>query len=203
MDNGRARTSGAFLGSMLAAAAAGPARGGTSLATDTALGVATGRAPRRDEGFELTGPGTAPRQLLREIWTSRRLIGVLARKDFLVKYRRTALGLIWAVALPAIQALVLAVVFSHLIGSTHGLGGVSGGPTTAYGVFIFAAMVPWSFFNAAFAAGATSVVDGTGLARRVCFPRVPPPLISVVTSMFPLIITVAILLVMEIVLGPE
>jgi lipopolysaccharide transport system permease protein len=203
MDNGRARTSGASPGSILTVAATGSAKGGTSMATDTALGVATGHAPRRDEGFELTGPGTAPRQLLREIWTSRRLIGVLARKDFLVKYRRTSLGLIWAVALPAIQALVLAVVFSHLIGSTHGLGGVSGGRTTAYGVFIFAAIVPWSFFNAAFAAGATSVVDGTGLARRIYFPRVVLPLISVVTAMFPLIITVGILLVMEIVLGPE
>src|SRR3954451_13968234 len=203
MDNGRARTSGAFLGSMLAAAAAGPARGGTSMATDTALGVATGRAPRRDEGFELTGPGTAPRQLLREIWTSRRLIAVLARKDFLVKYRRTSLGLIWAVALPAVQAVVLAVVFSHLIGSTRGLSGVSGGRTTAYGVFIFAGMVPWSFFNAAFSTGATSVVDGTGLARRIYFPRAVLPLISVVTALFPLVMTAVILLAMEVALGPE
>src|SRR3954471_10643954 len=204
MDNGRARTSGASPGSILTVAATGSAEGGTSMATDTALGVATGRAPRRDEGFELTGPGTAPWQLLREIWSSRQLIGVLARKDFLVKYRRTSLGLIWAVALPAIQAIVLAVVFAHLIGSTRGrLGGISGGQTTAYGVFIFAAMVPWSFFNAAFSAGATSVVDGTGLGRRLYFPRVVLPLISVATAMFPLIITVAILLVMEIVLGPE
>lgn len=173
------------------------------MATETALGVATGRAPHRGEGFELTGPGTSPRLLLHEIWASRRLIGVLARKDFLVRYRRTSLGLIWAVALPAIQAIVLTIVFSHLIGSTRGLGGVSGGRTTAYGVFIFAGMVPWTFFNAAFAPGATSVVDGAGLARRIYFPRAVLPLISVVTAMFPLVITAAILLVMEIILGPE
>lgn len=173
------------------------------MATDTVLGVAGRRAPRRDEGFELTGPGTSPRQLLREIWASRQLIGVLARKDFLVKYRRTVLGLIWAVALPAIQAIVLAVVFSHLIGPTHGLGGVSGGRTAAYGVFIFAGMVPWSFFNSAFSAGATAVVDGTGLARRIYFPRAVLPTISVVTALFPLVITAVILLVMEVALGPE
>src|SRR4051794_27271359 len=146
-----------------ALAAAGSAKGGSSMATDTTLGVATGRAPR-DEGFELTGPGTSPGMLLREVWGSRRLIGVLARKDFLVKYRRTSLGLIWAVAVPAVQAVVLAVVFSHLVGSTRGLARPSGSQTTAYGVFIFAGMVPWAFFNAALAAGGTSVVDGTGLA---------------------------------------
>src|SRR4051794_35419807 len=173
------------------------------MATDTTLGVATVHAGRTDEGFELTGPGTSPRQLLRAIWSSRQLIGVLARKDFLVKYRRTSLGLIWAVALPAIQAVVLAVVFAHLIGSTRGLGGVSRGRTTAYGVFIFAAMVPWSFFSAAFSTGATSVVDGTGLAQRIYFPRAVLPLISVVTAMFPLVITSVILLVMEAILGPE
>lgn len=173
------------------------------MATDTAHGLATGRAPHRGEGFELTGPGTSPRLLLREIWASRRLIGVLARKDFLVKYRRTSLGLIWAVALPALQAIVLTIVFSHILGRTRGLGGVSGGRTTAYGVFIFAGMVPWSFFAAAFSAGATSVVDGTGLARRIYFPRAVLPLISVVTAMFPLVITSVILLVMEVILGPE
>lgn len=173
------------------------------MATDTALGVAARGAARSDEGFELTGPGTSPRQLLREIWASRQLIGVLARKDFLVKYRRTSLGLIWAVALPGIQAVVLAVVFSHLIGATHRLGGVSGGRTAAYGVFIFAGMVPWSFFNGAFSAGATAVVDGTGLACRIYFPRAVLPLISVVTAFFPLVITAVILLVMEIALGPE
>jgi lipopolysaccharide transport system permease protein len=173
------------------------------LATDTTLGVASGRPPR-DEGFELTGPGTSPGLLLREIWMSRRLIGVLARKDFLVRYRRTSLGLLWAVALPAVQAVVLAVVFSHLIGIRQGLTtGVSGGRTTAYGVFIFAGMVPWSFFNAAFAAGATSVVDGTGLARRIYFPRAVLPIISVTTAMFPMAITAVILLGMEIILGPE
>lgn len=171
------------------------------MATDTALAVATGRASHPDEGFELTGPGTSPRQLLRELWASRRLIGVLARKDFLVRYRRTSLGLIWAVVLPAVQAIVLAVVFSHLIGSRR-LGGVTGGPTTAYGVFIFAGMVPWSFFSAALSAGSTSVVDGTGLARRIYFPRVVLPLVAVLTAVYPLVITAVILLVMEGALGP-
>jgi ABC-type polysaccharide/polyol phosphate export permease len=173
------------------------------MATDTTLGVATGRVPHPEEGFELTGPGTTPGLLVRELWASRRLIGVLARKDFLVRYRRTSLGLIWAVVLPAVQAIVLAVVFSHVIGATHRLGGVSGGPTTAYGVFIFAAMVPWSFFNAALAAGSTSVVDGTGLARRIYFPRVVLPLVAVGTAVYPLVITAIILLGMEGILGPE
>lgn len=172
------------------------------MATDTTLGVAATRASHQEEGFELTGPGTTPSLLLREIWASRQLIGVLARKDFLVRYRRTSLGLIWAVVLPAVQAIVLAVVFSHIIGTTHRLGGVSGGRTTAYGVFIFAAMVPWSFFNAALSAGSTSVVDGTGLARRIYFPRVVLPLVAVGTAVYPLVITSVILLAMEGVLGP-
>jgi lipopolysaccharide transport system permease protein len=174
------------------------------MATDTTTlgGVVSGLAPRPDEGFELSGPGTTPGQLVREIWMSRRLIAVLARKDFLVRYRRTSLGLVWAVLVPAVQAIVLTVVFSHLIGSMNRLAGVSGGRTTAYGVFIFAAMVPWSFFSAALSAGSTSVVDGTGLARRIYFPRVVLPLVAVATAVYPMLITAVILLVMEGILGP-
>src|SRR5688500_5007523 len=104
-----------------------------------------GRLVRRtEEGFTLTGPGTRPGELLRELWRSRRLVGVLARKDFFVRYRRTRLGLVWAVALPLAQAAVLAAVFSSLVGVRV----TDERSTLSYAVFVFAGMVPWTFFNA-------------------------------------------------------
>ena len=50
-----------------------------------------------DEGFVLTGPATPLAQLLRDVWRTRRLLVVLAKKDFYVRYRRTSLGVLWAV----------------------------------------------------------------------------------------------------------
>lgn len=154
-------------------------------------------APQPDPGFTLTGPGTRPGELLRELWRSRRLVGVLARKDFFVRYRRTRLGLVWAVALPLAQAAALAAVFSSLVGVR-----ATDGAELSYAVFIFAGMVPWTFFNAAFGAGSTSVVDGAGLAQRIYFPRLVFPLVAVTTALFPLVATLVVLLGLVVVLGP-
>src|SRR3546814_15260853 len=38
----------------------------------------------------------------------------LARKDFQTRYKRASFGVLWAVVLPVVQALVLAVVFSKI-----------------------------------------------------------------------------------------
>lgn len=145
--------------------------------------------------FVLTGPGTAPSALLRSVWRARGLIGVLARKDFLVRYRRTWLGLVWAIALPVVQALVLAVVFSSMVDDSARNG-------SSYAVFVFAGMVPWAFFSGAFAAGSTSVVDGSHLAQRIYFPRLVLPLVAVATTVFPLAATMLVLVAMIVLLGP-
>src|SRR5438270_3014075 len=49
------------------------------------------------------------RSLLRELWQSRDLVRMLARKEFFVRYRRASFGLLWAVGLPLFQAVVMAV----------------------------------------------------------------------------------------------
>lgn len=151
-----------------------------------------------EPGFVLTGPGTPAGQLLRELWRARRLVGVLARKDFFVRYRRTRLGLLWAVALPLVQAAVLAAVFSSLVSALPG----DSDRSTGYAVFVFAGIAPWTFFNLAFAAGAGSVVDGASLAQRIYFPRLVLPLVAVLTALFPLAATVLVLLLLVVLLGP-
>ena len=54
--------------------------------------------------FELTGEVTPVRELVGGVWGARALVVMLARKDFFVRYRRAAFGLVWAVALPLVQA---------------------------------------------------------------------------------------------------
>lgn len=153
-------------------------------------------------GFRLTGPGTPLGVLLSELWASRRLVGVLARKDFLVRYRRTRLGLLWVVAVPLVQAAVLAVVFSSVVprGTTIGSGG--SGRLGSYAVFVLAGMVPWAFFSTALPAASTSVTDSSNLAQRIYFPRLVLPLVAVLTACYPLLATLVVFLVAALALGP-
>jgi lipopolysaccharide transport system permease protein len=150
-----------------------------------------------DEGFVLTGPSTPLPQLLREVWRARRLLIVLAKKDFYVRYRRTSLGVLWAVGLPVLQAAVLTVVFSHVVRADRLAGhGVS------YPVFLYAGLVPWTFIAAVLPGASTAIVDNLGLVTKVYFPRLLTVLLVTLSGLVPLLTGVVILLGLTATLGP-
>jgi ABC-type polysaccharide/polyol phosphate export permease len=149
------------------------------------------------QGFDLTATPPPTRLLVRDVWRSRSLVLVLARKDFFVRYRRTSFGLLWAVFLPLLQATILTIVFGKILKSR----------APDYGVYVFSGMVPWSFFSSTLSQGSTAIVDNTTLSNRIYFPRAVLPLVPVVSSLFSVVITLAILVVMcfgfGVSLGPE
>jgi lipopolysaccharide transport system permease protein len=132
------------------------------------------------------------RTLLVRTWASRDLIATLARKDFIVRYRRASLGLLWAVGLPAIQALVIVAVFSRVVRVETGV---------KYPVFVFAGMTAWSFFSGTVSTASTSVVDGSGLASKIYFPRLVLPLVSVGTNLYGFVAILCILIGLTLVYG--
>lgn len=133
-----------------------------------------------EHGFELRGEGGSLRAIVRDIWRSRDLIRVLARKDFFVRYRRAWFGVFWAVGLPLIQAAVLAFVFTRLVR----FGGRFGATEIPFPVYVFSGILPWTFFNGGVQAGSTAIVDGSGLATRIYFPRAVLPLTLVFSSTY-------------------
>jgi ABC-2 type transport system permease protein len=144
------------------------------------------------EGFDLEGERSKLRQIIGDAWRSRDLVIMLSRKDFFVRYRRASFGLLWAVGLPAFQATVLAVVFSRLIRFET---------SVPYGVFVFAAITPWSFFNSSISSAATSIVDGQGLATKVYFPRAILPLVVIGANFFAFIPAVVVLVAFALLSG--
>ena len=143
-------------------------------------------------GFSLDGRRTPSRKLIASVWRSRQLITILARKDFYVRYRRATFGLLWAAALPLLQALVLAFVVSRF--ATFDTGG-------HYVVFVLAGTVAWSTFGAIVSAGSTAIVDGAVLSTKIYFPRVVLPLVTVWTSAYGLVISTVLLLAATLVSG--
>lgn len=167
--------------------------------TESRAAVPTAPSPTRhaDEGFVLTGPATPPGQLLREVWRSRSLLVVLAKKDFYVRYRRTSLGVLWAVGLPVLQAAVLTLVFSHVVHANRLTGkGVS------YPVFLYAGLVPWTFVAAVLPGASTAIVDNLGLVTKIYFPRIVTVLLVTLSGLVPLATGIGILLVLTATAGP-
>ena len=54
--------------------------------------------------LEVTPQPTPLRTLLSDLWRSRALMSMLARRDFFVRYRRASFGLAWAIVIPLTQA---------------------------------------------------------------------------------------------------
>jgi ABC-type polysaccharide/polyol phosphate export permease len=126
--------------------------------------------------FRIAGEWTPPRDLLKRIWDSRELCLTLARKDFFVRYRRATFGLLWAAAMPAVQAVVLAVILSR----------VTRVDVPHYPLFIFSGVVAWGYFGTTLQTGATSIVDNASLSSRIYFPRAILPLSTCLSALFTL-----------------
>jgi len=143
--------------------------------------------------FELTPQAPPIRRLYAEVWSSRSLIRLLARQSFFARYRRASLGLLWAVGMPLVQALVLALVFS----------GIARVDTPGnYGVFVFVGTVPWNFFISGVTGGSTSIVDGSALTSKTYFPRAVLPIVSVLAEAYGLVCSLLVMLLAVVILGP-
>lgn len=139
------------------------------------------------------GPGPSSRsEWLGSMWTHRGVTWVLARKDFQARYKRAALGVLWAVAVPLLQAGALALVFSHFVHPGQGI---------SYGAFVLSGILPWSYFATALSTSATSIVDGAGLTDKVWFPRAILPLVPCVSGLVGLGISIVLLLIIAPLLG--
>lgn len=151
-------------------------------------------------GFELSGAATPLPALLRSLWRSRALTSMLVRKDFVARYRRTWLGLLWALGLPIVQAVVLTVVFTRVGNFSHAVSR-SQGRTVSYAVFVYGGIIAWTYFSATTTAAATALVDNVSLASKIYFPRLVLPIVVVVTGLFPLGVGVVLLLALQLLLG--
>jgi lipopolysaccharide transport system permease protein len=143
--------------------------------------------------LEVTPQPTRLRTLLSDLWRSRSLMSMLARRDFFVRYRRASFGLAWAVVVPLTQAIILAVVLSRVARIST--------PHVSYTVFLLSGTVVWTFFSGAVTASTTAIVDGAGMSTKIYFPRAALPLVSVLSGLFGLGLNIVMLLALTPIFG--
>lgn len=107
------------------------------------------------------------RQFFVDLWLYRDLFLAFLERDIKLRYKQTALGVVWVLLQPLLTAGIFTVVFGKVLGvSTGGLPAV---------VFYVSGMVAWSTFAQAVTGAASSLEVNAGLISKVYFPRVVVP----------------------------
>lgn len=132
------------------------------------------------------------RSWLAGLWGHRDVLVMLAKTDFQARYKRASFGIAWAVVVPLVQAVILAVVFSTVINV---------GSARNFGAYVMAGVLAWGYFAGAGAPGSTAIVDGSGLTDKVWFPRALLPLASVLANLPALGVSMAALVLAMPILG--
>lgn len=105
---------------------------------------------------------------LSEAWAYRDVLVVLALRDIKLRYRQTALGVVWVVLQPLLAGAIFATIFGHFAKLPSG-----GRP---YLLFVFAGLMGWNLFAAVVQRAGMSLVAESRLITKVYFPRLLVPL---------------------------
>jgi len=106
---------------------------------------------------------------LKDIWRYRELLVGLTRKELKVKYKDSVLGFVWSLLNPAAILLVYFLVFQIIL--------KNGVPLFA--IYLMSGVLIWNLFSSALPGATGSIVNNSGLVKKVAFPREILPLASV------------------------
>jgi lipopolysaccharide transport system permease protein len=130
---------------------------------------------------------------LRELWAYRELLLVLTMRDIKVRYKQTVLGAGWAILQPLMMMVVFTIFFGNLANMPS-----EGYP---YPLFVYSALVPWTFFANAITSSSNSVLGSAHLVSKIYFPRLIIPLSAVGPGIVDFAVASSILLAMMLFYG--
>jgi lipopolysaccharide transport system permease protein len=136
---------------------------------------------------------------LKQIWLFRDLLITLAERDVKLRYRQTALGVIWVILQPLIAAGIFAFVFGRVAGLPS-----EGVP---YIVFSYAGLLAWNAFSTTLTKTSTVLVQNSGLISKVYFPRLVLPLSTILSTLIDfavaLLMMIVLMVIYRITPGPQ
>ncbi len=118
------------------------------------------------------------RSELKELWSYRELLYVMVQRDLRIRYKNSALGIVWSFLNPLLQVLVMSFVFSTFLRID----------VPNYTAYMLAAYLPFMFFQFSVLDSAQSVLAQAPLIKKIYFPREILPLATVIANFIHLMI---------------
>jgi ABC-type polysaccharide/polyol phosphate export permease len=123
---------------------------------------------------------------LGELGSYRQLLVNLTIRDLKVKYKGSALGVLWSLLNPLIMMAIYTLVFSVFLRAVV---------LPNYWALVLGGLLSWIFFASALGSASVSFIRNTNLITKVAFPIEALPLASTLAHFINFVIMLAILLV--------
>ena len=121
----------------------------------------------------------------------RDLLALMVSNHIKVRYKRSALGVVWTLLQPLLHMAVLTIAFSSLFRST----------LEHYPVYVLTGLIAWSFFTQSTVFAMNTLVWGGSLLKRVYMPRTIFAVASIGHGLVNLLLSLAPLVVLMLLLG--
>lgn len=124
----------------------------------------------------------------RELWNAREVLYQFGKRDILLRYRQTVVGVAWVLIQPLASAGIFAIVFGQVANLPSG--------NVPYFLFALAGMLAWNLFNGIIGRGSGSLVANQALVSKVYFPRLLVPLSTIISAMLDFCVGFALFVVL-------
>jgi lipopolysaccharide transport system permease protein len=125
---------------------------------------------------------------LGELWEFRDVLVMLALRDVKLRYKQTALGIVWVVLQPLVAGLIFTVIFGRFAALPSG-----GRP---YLLFVFAGLLGWNLFAGILQRAGNSLVAEARLITKVYFPRLLIPCAAAAAALVDYAVSLVVMLVL-------
>jgi lipopolysaccharide transport system permease protein len=112
---------------------------------------------------------------LKELWQYRELLYFFSWRDLKVRYKQTAIGILWALFQPFITMVVFTVFFGKFAKIPS--------DNVPYPIFVFVGLLVWQFFSNSLSDASDSMVSNQAIITKVYFPRIILPIASTLTRL--------------------
>ena len=129
----------------------------------------------------------------RELWESRELLYFLVLRDVKVRYKQTVLGVAWAVLQPLFTMLIFTLIFGRFAKIPS-----DGVP---YALFVFAGLLPWTFFSNNISQASMSLMNQQTLLTKIYLPRLFIPSSSIGSGLIDLLVSFGVFAMLMIYYG--
>jgi ABC-type polysaccharide/polyol phosphate export permease len=119
----------------------------------------------------------------RELFAYKYLLYNLIVRDLKVRYKNSALGVLWSLLNPLLIMLVFTLVFNVLANQD----------IPNYSVFILVGILPWNFFSGSVVGGSNAILSNGSLVKKVYFPRVMLPGATIFSNLVHFLLALLIL----------